>query len=82
MIKDSKQFVEESNSAVFLGTLADIGKYATLLYGIAQVVGNEPQIDKAIYAGLGYALCSFSGRLTEERIADAIVSRLETKLKS
>ena len=76
---------DHSDLAIHLGTGADIGKYVTWVYGVSHAVGNDLQLDKVIYAGIGYAVCAFLGRIAASGIAHEewkkIVSTLETKLR-
>ena len=50
---------------------ADIGKYSSLLYGIANVIGDEPNVERAVYAGIGYVFSGLVGHWAKGVLADA-----------
>ena len=41
-----------------LETCGKIGQYASALFGISAIIGNQPDIKGAFYAGIGFAAAS------------------------
>lgn len=74
-------------SSAIMNAFEDIGKYSSLLYGIANVIGDEPQIGSVIGAGVVYLVCGVMSHSTREMVIraarDSVTKRfdnLEEKL--
>ena len=82
---DFSNFVHYMRMSLLLDVGANIVKYATLLGGIASVVGEDPNWGTAILAGIGYVFSGYIGdvaRRVETCISlDASLIDTESKLK-
>jgi len=74
---ESKRCLRES---LLSKVVVDIGKYTSLLYGIANVVGDKPDVKRAVYAGVGYVISSSLGHITQAALTDASVEPLRETL--
>lgn len=59
---------------------ANIGKYSSILYGIANVVGDKPNIEKAVGAGFAYIFSGFIGHMAKSLSACAVREPLKERL--
>lgn len=70
----------------FAEIVGDIGRYASLVYGVSQIVGNDPHFDKVVWAGFAYGAASFFSKLGDTVKTGAIVRgrlyNLEEKLEA
>lgn len=77
----TKYDLDIAEKADIIGTpLADLGRYASLVYGISHAVGNEPELDKVIYAGIAYLACSFLNNFLKKGVIANQINELENKL--
>ena len=70
MIKKS-QLKDFAVSSTLMNIVADVGKYSSLLYGIANIIGDEPNIKQAVYAGIGYVVSGLVGHMAKGILMDA-----------
>lgn len=84
----NERYDRSYNISFFVGSGLDTAKYATLLYSIAQVVGNEATTEKIsslIIPGIIYGAASFISRICDNVTnCDAnkeILSKLEKSVK-
>ena len=68
--------------------IGDLGRYATALYGASAILQDNPEVDKAVYAGIGFAVASVikyisdaGTSLTDSQEIQNRISNLESKLK-
>ena len=66
-------------SSTILNAVADIGKYSSLLYGIVNVIGDEPHMDKAIGAGAAYFVSGVIGHVARGMGTDASIESVEKR---
>ena len=57
--KSALSGVREIVNDNFLCAAFDVGRYGSLLYGISQVVGENPDMANAMLGGVVYLVCSF-----------------------
>ena len=69
--------------STWLDVVANIGKYATLLGGIASVVGEDPNLGAAFLACVGYVFSGYIGDVARrvERSISLDVSLRDTERK-
>jgi len=78
---DFSNFVHYMRMSLLLDVGANIVKYATLLGGIASVVGEDPNFATAILAGIGYVFSGYIGDLASVTTTNASLIDTESKLK-
>ena len=77
MINREQNFRDYVKSSIILNAIADIGKYSSLLYGIANAIDDNPNIDKIIGAGVIYLACSALGHASKGVLIDASNEAIE-----
>ena len=66
------KFEETRLTGLVWNVIGEIGRFATALYGISKVLQENPEIDKVIYAGIGFGIAS-----TIKYMSDAYITTPE-----
>jgi len=74
------RFYEMARKSTMMNAVADIGKISSLLYGVANVIDDEPNMYKIIGAVVVYSICGVRNHIARGIAVDTSLEPIKGRL--